>query len=95
MSNKATLHGKTSKVDSIKMQVATAQGEAHSAGLTLHKVDSRNITTPLKGAEFKLEWFDPSAGTYKKVQTAATNDKGDINLSFSAGSNGVTPGENA
>ena len=95
MSNKATLHGKTSKVDSIKMQVATAQGEAHSAGLTLHKVDSRNITTPLKGAEFKLEWFDPSAGTYKEVQTAATNDKGDINLSFSAGSNGVTPGENA
>lgn len=95
MSNKATLHGKTSKVDSIKMQVATAQGEAHSAGLTLHKVDSRNITTPLKGAEFKLEWFDSSAGTYKEVQTAATNDKGDINLSFSAGSNGVTPGENA
>lgn len=95
MSNKATLHGKTSKVDSIKMQVATAQGEAHSAGLTLHKVDSRNITTPLKGAEFKLEWFDPSEGTYKEVQTAATNDNGDINLSFSAGSNGVTPGENA
>lgn len=95
MSNKATLHGKTSKVDSIKMQVATAQGEAHSAGLTLHKVDSRNITTPLKGAEFKLEWFDPSEGTYKEVQTVTTNENGDINLSFSAGSNGVTPGENA
>ncbi len=95
MSNKATLHGKTSKVDSVKMQVATAQGEAHSAGLTLHKVDSRNITTPLKGAEFKLEWFDPTDGKYKVVQTATTNDKGDINLSFSAGSNGVTPGENA
>ena len=95
MSNKATLHGKTSKVNNIQMQVATAQGEAHSAGLTLHKVDSRNITTPLEGAEFKLQWFDPSDGTYKDVQTATTNENGDISLTFSAGSTGVTPGLNA
>lgn len=95
MSNKATLHGKTSKVNNIQMQVATAQGEAHSAGLTLHKVDSRNITTPLEGAEFKLQWFDPSDGTYKNVQTATTTKDGDISLTFSAGSTGVTPGLNA
>ena len=94
MSNKATLSGKTSNAESILMQTVTAQGEAHSDGLTLHKVDSRNITTPLKGAEFTLEWFDPDKGEYKVVQTATTNDDGDIKLTFSAGSNGVKPGEN-
>ena len=95
MRNEATLHGKTVKVDNVQMQVATAQGEAHSAGLTLHKVDSRNITTPLKNAEFTLEWFDPTDGRYKVVQTETTNADGDIKLTFSAGSNGAAPGLNA
>lgn len=95
MSNTAKLHGKESKVDSIQMQTSTAHGEAHSAGLTLHKVDSRNNTKPLEGAEFTLQWFDPSDGTYKDVQTATTNPNGDINLTFSAGSGDAKPGENA
>ena len=95
MSNTAKLHGKESKVDSIQMQTSTAHGEAHSAGLTLHKVDSRNNTKPLEGAEFTLQWFDPSDGTYKAVQTATTNTNGDINLTFSAGSGDAKPGENA
>lgn len=95
MSNTAKLHGKESKVDSIQMQTSTAHGEAHSAGLTLHKVDSRNITKPLEGAEFTLQWFDPFDGTYKDVQTVTTNQNGDINLTFSAGSGDAKPGENA
>lgn len=95
MSNTAKLHGKESKVDSIQMQTSTAHGEAHSAGLTLHKVDSRNITKPLEGAEFMLQWFDPFDGTYKDVQTVTTNQNGDINLTFSAGSGDAKPGENA
>lgn len=95
MSNTAKLHGKESKVDSIQMQTSTAHGEAHSAGLTLHKVDSRNNTKPLEGAEFTLQWFDPSDGTYKDVQTVTTNQNGDINLTFSAGSGDAKPGKNA
>lgn len=95
MSNTAKLHGKESTVDSIQMQTSTAHGEAHSAGLTLHKVDSRNITKPLEGAEFTLQWFDPFDGTYKDVQTVTTNQNGDINLTFSAGSGDAKPGKNA
>ena len=95
MSNTAKLHGKESTVDSIQMQTSTAHGEAHSAGLTLHKVDSRNITKPLEGAEFTLQWFDSFDGTYKDVQTVTTNQNGDINLTFSAGSGDAKPGKNA
>ena len=95
MINTAKLHGKESKVDNIQMQTSSAHGEAHSAGLTLHKVDSRNNTKPLEGAEFTLQWFDPSDGIYKNVQTVTTNKNGDINLTFSAGSGGAKPGQNA
>ena len=94
MKNTAQLCGTTLEEISTKTQAASAGGTAHSAGLTLHKVDSRNNTKLLPGATFKLEWFDIDSGTYKDVQTVTTDANGEIDLTFSAVT-GSKPGKDA
>ena len=83
MKNTAELYGKTLQEIPTWTQATSAGGTAHSAGLTLHKVDSRNNTKLLPGATFKLEWFNNSTGKYEEVQTVTTDENGKIDLTFS------------
>ena len=92
MKNTAELYGKTLQEIPTWTQATSAGGTAHSAGLTLHKVDSRNNTKLLPGATFKLEWFDKAAGEYKVVQTVTTDENGKIDLTFSEAA-GRTPAD--
>ena len=64
----------------------TMGGGADTVGLTIHKVDSQNISTSLYGAEFKLEYFDAATGQYKtlhEIIDANKNDGSSFYLSFS------------
>ena len=61
-------------------------GGADTVGLTIHKVDSQNISASLYGAEFKLEYFDATTGTYKtlhEIIDANKKDGSSFYLSFS------------
>ena len=69
-----------------KDEKQTMGGSANTVGLTIHKVDSQNISASLYGAEFKLEMFNAKTGEYEtlhEVIVANRNDGSSFYLSFS------------
>ena len=81
MKNTAQLE--TYVVKEVKTKV---EKQTMTIGLTIHKVDSQNISTSLYGAHFKLEYFDAATGTYKtlhEIIDANIKDGSSFYLSFS------------
>ena len=69
-----------------KVEKLTLGGGADTVGLTIHKVDSQNISASLYGAQFKLEYFDAETGKYEtlhEIIDANKNDGSSFYLSFS------------
>jgi len=86
MKNAAQLETYVVKEVKTKVEKQTMGGSANTIGLTIHKVDSQNISTSLYGAHFKLEYFDAATGTYKtlhKIIDANIKDGSSFYLSFS------------
>lgn len=86
MKNTAQLETYVVKEVDTKVEKQTMGGSANTVGLTIHKVDSQNISTSLYGAEFKLEMFNAKTGEYEtlhKVIVANRNDGSSFYLSFS------------
>ena len=86
MKNTAQLETYIVKEVDTKVEKQTMGGSANTVGLTIHKVDSQNISTSLYGAHFKLEYFDAATGTYKtlhEIIDANKNDGSSFYLSFS------------
>ena len=86
MKNTAQLETYVVKEVDTKVEKQTMGGSANTVGLTIHKVDSQNISTSLYGAEFKLEMFNAKTGEYEtlhEVIVANRNDGSSFYLSFS------------
>ena len=86
MKNTAQLETYVVKEVDTKVEKQTMGGSANTVGLTIHKVDSQNISTSLYGAEFKLEMFNAKTGEYEtlhEVIAANRNDGSSFYLSFS------------
>ena len=86
MKNTAQLETYVVKEVKTKVEKQTMGGSANTIGLTIHKVDSQNISTSLYGAHFKLEYFDAATGTYKtlhEIIDANIKDGSSFYLSFS------------
>ena len=86
MKNTAQLETYVVKEVDTKVENQTMGGSANTVGLTIHKVDSQNISTSLYGAEFKLEMFNAKTGEYEtlhEVIVANRNDGSSFYLSFS------------
>lgn len=86
MKNTAQLETYVVKEVDTKVEKQTLGGGADTVGLTIHKVDSQNISTSLYGAEFKLEMFNAVIGEYEtlhEVIAANRNDGSSFYLSFS------------
>lgn len=86
MKNTAQLETYVVKEVDTKVEKQTLGGGADTVGLTIHKVDSQNISASLYGAEFKLEYFDATTGTYKtlhEIIDANKKDGSSFYLSFS------------
>lgn len=86
MKNTAQLETYVVKEVDTKVEKQTLGGGADTVGLTIHKVDSQNISTSLYGAEFKLEMFNAEIGGYEtlhEVIAANRNDGSSFYLSFS------------
>lgn len=86
MKNTAQLETYVVKEVDTKVEKQTMGGSANTVGLTIHKVDSQNISTSLYGAEFKLEMFNAKTGEYEtlhEVIVANKNDGSSFYLSFS------------
>ena len=86
MKNTAQLETYVVKEVETKVKKQTLGGGADTVGLTIHKVDSQNISASLYGAEFKLEYFDAATGKYKtlhEIIDANQNDGSSFYLSFS------------
>ena len=86
MKNTAQLETYVVKEVDTKVEKQTMGGSANTVGLTIHKVDSQNISTSLYGAEFKLEMFNAKTGEYEtlhEVIVANRNDRSSFYLSFS------------
>ena len=86
MKNIAQLETYVVKEVDTKVEKQTMGGSANTVGLTIHKVDSQNISTSLYGAEFKLEMFNAKTGEYEtlhEVIVANRNDGSSFYLSFS------------
>ena len=69
-----------------KVEKQTLGGGADTVGLTIHKVDSQNISASLYGAQFKLEYFDAETGKYEtlhEIIDANKKDGSSFYLSFS------------
>ena len=85
MKNTAELESHEVKEVTNKVEHQTLGGSANTEGLTIHKVNSQNISDSLSGAEFKLEYFDAANGEYKTLQEsieASTLDPSSFYLSF-------------
>ena len=86
MKNTAQLETYVVKEVDTKVEKQTMGGSANTVGLTIHKVDSQNISASLYGAEFKLEMFNAKTGEYEtlhEVIAANRNDGSSFYLSFS------------
>ena len=86
MKNTAQLETYVVKEVKTKVEKQTMGGSANTIGLTIHKVDSQNISTSLYGAHFKLEYFDAATGKYKtlhEIIDANIKDGSSFYLSFS------------
>lgn len=86
MKNTARLETYVVKEVDTRVEKQTMGGSANTVGLTIHKVDSQNISTSLYGAEFKLEMFNAKTGEYEtlhEVIVANRNDGSSFYLSFS------------
>ena len=86
MKNTAQLETYVVKEVKTTVEKQTMGGSANTVGLTIHKVDSQNISASLYGAHFKLEYFDAATGTYKtlhEIIDANKNDGSSFYLSFS------------
>lgn len=86
MKNTAQLETYVVKEVDTKVEKQTMGGSANTVGLTIHKVDSQNISTSLYGAEFKLEMFNAKTCEYEtlhEVIVANRNDGSSFYLSFS------------
>ena len=86
MKNTAQLETYVVKEVKTPVEKQTMGGSANTIGLTIHKVDSQNISTSLYGAHFKLEYFDAATGTYKtlhEIIDANIKDGSSFYLSFS------------
>ena len=86
MKNTAQLETYVVKEVKTPVEKQTMGGSANTVGLTIHKVDSQNISTSLYGAHFKLEYFDAATGTYKtlhEIIDANIKDGSSFYLSFS------------
>lgn len=86
MKNTAQLETYVVKEVKTTVEKQTMGGSANTIGLTIHKVDSQNISTSLYGAHFKLEYFDAATGTYKtlhEIIDANIKDGSSFYLSFS------------
>lgn len=86
MKNTAQLETYVVKEVDTKVEKQTMGGSANTVGLTIHKVDSQNISASLYGAEFKLEMFNAKTGEYEtlhEVIVANRNDGSSFYLSFS------------
>lgn len=86
MKNTAQLETYVVKEVDTKVEKQALGGGADTVGLTIHKVDSQNISASLYGAEFKLEYFDATTGTYKtlhEIIDANKKDGSSFYLSFS------------
>ena len=86
MKNTAQLETYVVKEVKTPVEKQTMGGSANTVGLTIHKVDSQNISTSLYGAEFKLEMFNAKTGEYEtlhEVIAANRNDGSSFYLSFS------------
>lgn len=85
MKNTAELESHEAKEVIKRVEHLTLGGSATTEGLTIHKVNSQNISDSLSGAEFKLEYFDAANGEYKTLQEsieASTLDPSSFYLSF-------------
>ena len=86
MKNTAKLETYVVKEVKTKVEKQTLGGSANTVGLTIHKVDSQNISASLYGAEFKLEMFNAETGKYEtlhEIIAANKNDGSSFYLSFS------------
>lgn len=86
MKNTAQLETYVVKEVKTKVEKQTMGGSANTIGLTIHKVDSQNISTSLYGAEFKLEMFNAKTGEYEtlhEIIDANIKDGSSFYLSFS------------
>ena len=86
MKNTAQLETYVVKEVKTKVEKQTMGGSANTVGLTIHKVDSQNISASLYGAQFKLEMFNAETGKYEtlhEIITANKNDGSSFYLSFS------------
>ena len=86
MKNTAQLETYIVKEVETKVKHQAMGGVANTVGLTIHKVDSQNISASLYGAEFKLEIFNAKTGAYETLQETIAANKNDLSsfyLSFS------------
>ena len=86
MHNSVEIAGfKTGEIDT-KVEEAQITGGLTQVGLTIHKVDSQNISVGLSGATFSLERYDPTKHDYvtviKKLEPKDT-DPSSFYLTFS------------
>ena len=85
MKNTAELESHEVKEVTNKVEHQYLGGSATTEGLTIHKVNSQNISDSLSGAVFKLDYFDVADGEYKTLQEsidASTLDPSSFYLSF-------------
>ena len=86
MKNTAQLETYVVKEVKTPVEKQTLGGGADTVGLTIHKVDSQNISASLYGAQFKLERFNAATGEYEtlhEIIDANEKDGSSFYLSFS------------
>lgn len=92
VTNSASLNGKFSKSNSIKLKEASAGADIHQGRFVLYKVDADDISKTLSGVEFKLSYWNDGVWVDKStVNPLVTDSQGSITYDYEKNPDGLQP----
>ncbi|MEE8674692.1 hypothetical protein [Tractidigestivibacter scatoligenes] len=92
VTNNASLNGRFSKSNSIKLKEASAGADIHQGRFVLYKMDADDISKTLSGVEFKLSYWNGGVWVDKStVNPLVTDSQGSITYDYEKNPDGLQP----